>query len=80
MVSLYLIFYACLELRFPDVETNPGPQRPVPSCSVLFRRVPSCSFLFVGDLNGHHQEWLCSTTTNLHGVAQLMHVEELLIS
>ena len=27
------------------------------------------SFLFVGDLNGHHQEWLCSTTTNCHGVA-----------
>ena len=25
-------------------------------------------FLFVGDLNGHHQEWLCSTTTNCHGV------------
>ena len=22
------------------------------------------SFLFVGDLYGHHQEWLCSTTTN----------------
>ena len=27
------------------------------------------SFLFVGDLNGHHQEWLCSTTTNRHGIA-----------
>ena len=27
------------------------------------------SFLFVGDLNGHHQEWLSSTTTNSHGVA-----------
>ena len=27
------------------------------------------NFLFVGDLNGHHQEWLCSTTTNRHGVA-----------
>ena len=27
------------------------------------------SFLFVGDLNGHHQEWLRSTTTNRHGVA-----------
>ena len=27
------------------------------------------SFLFVGDLNGHHQEWLCSTTTNHHGVS-----------
>ena len=26
-------------------------------------------FLFVGDLNGHHQEWLGSTTTNRHGVA-----------
>ena len=22
-------FYACLELRFPEVETNPGPRRPV---------------------------------------------------
>ena len=27
------------------------------------------SFLFVGDLNCHHQEWLGSTTTNRHGVA-----------
>ena len=29
------------------------------------------SFLFVGDLNGHHQEKLGSTTTNCHGVAAL---------
>ena len=29
------------------------------------------SFLFVGDLNGYHQEWLGSTTTNRHGVAPL---------
>ena len=27
------------------------------------------SFLFVSDLNDHHQEWLGSTTTNSHGVA-----------
>ena len=27
------------------------------------------SFPFVGDLNGHHQEWLGSMTTNRHGVA-----------
>ena len=27
------------------------------------------SFLFVCDLNGHHQEWLGSTTRNRHGVA-----------
>ena len=29
------------------------------------------SFLFVGDMNGHHQEWLGSITTNRHGVAAL---------
>ena len=27
------------------------------------------SFLFVGDMNGHHQECLGSTTTNRHSVA-----------
>ena len=27
------------------------------------------SFLFVGDLNGHHKDWLGSTTTKHHGVA-----------
>ena len=27
------------------------------------------SFLFVGVLNGHHQEWLGSTITNHHSVA-----------
>ena len=27
------------------------------------------SFLFVGDLNGHHQEWLGSTDTDRHGAA-----------
>ena len=27
----YRIFYACLRLRFLDVETNPGPRRPVPA-------------------------------------------------
>ena len=27
------------------------------------------SFLFVGDLNGHHQEWLGSTTTNRQRIA-----------
>ena len=31
MDFLYLIFYGCLSLRFLDVETNPGPRRPVPT-------------------------------------------------
>ena len=26
------------------------------------------SFLFMGDLNGHHQEWLGSSMTNSHGI------------
>ena len=29
------------------------------------------SFLFVCDLNGHHQAWLGSTTTNPHGVVAI---------
>ena len=29
MEFLYLIFDVCLRLRFLDVETNPGPRRPV---------------------------------------------------
>ena len=28
-------------------------------------------FLFAGDFDGHHQEWLGSTTMNRHGVAAL---------
>ena len=30
-----------------------------------------CLVLFVGDLEGHHQEWSGSTTTNRHGIAAL---------
>ena len=26
------------------------------------------SFLFVGELNGHHQEWLGSSMTDSHGI------------
>ena len=37
----------------------------VSSCLSMFMRA---SFLFVGDLNGHHQEWLRSSTANYHGV------------
>ena len=44
MVSLYLIFYSCLELRFSDVETNPGPRRPVPeACRILCSNVRGLS-------------------------------------
>ena len=40
MDFLYLIFYACLSLRFLDVETNPGQRRPVPAvCRILCSNV-----------------------------------------
>ena len=40
MDFLYLIFYGCLRLRFLDVETNPGQQRPVPAvCRILCSNV-----------------------------------------
>ena len=36
MGSLHLKFYLCLRLWFLDVETNPGPRRPVAaSCRIL---------------------------------------------
>ena len=40
MDFLYLNFYGCLRLRFPDVETNPGSRRPVPDvCRILCSNV-----------------------------------------
>ena len=40
MEFFYLIFYACLRLRFLDVETHPDPQRSVPDvCRVTCSNV-----------------------------------------
>ena len=39
------------------------------SMAVVQAEYVRASFLFVSDLNGHHQEWLISTTTNRHDVA-----------
>ena len=45
---------------------------PIWTAMAAMQAVDVCaSFLFVGDLNGHHQEWLGSTTMNRHGVASL---------
>ena len=59
--SQYDILLCCeplvSDLRYVSELLVPGFGRPV------------LSFLFVGDLNGHHQEWLGSTATNSHGVA-----------
>ena len=39
------------------------------SVAAVQAEVVRASFLFVSDLNGHHQEWFCSATVNRHGVA-----------
>ena len=39
-IHISYFFYACLRLRFPDVETNPGPRRPVITvCRLLYSSV-----------------------------------------
>ena len=48
MDFLYLIFYACLRLRFLDVETSPGLQCPVP---VVFRILCSSVWTLDGNLS-----------------------------
>ena len=53
---------------------NPDQDDPIFDCllasmAAVHAEDARASFLFVGDLNGHHQEWLGSTTTNRHGVA-----------
>ena len=54
--------------RNPDLDDRIFDCLPASTAAVQAEDVRA-SFLFVGDLNGHHQEWLGSTTTNRHGVA-----------
>ena len=77
MVSLYLIFYACLELRFPDVETNPGPWRPVlGACRILCSNVLGLS-KNLSDVTVALSQYdlLCSETP----VMDSHHISELLV-
>ena len=78
MDFLYLIFYAFLRLRLQDVETNPGPRRPVPTvCRLLCRNVRG----LVGNLSdltvasSRYDILLCSEPL----VLDMRHVSELLI-
>ena len=63
-------FYLFSLYRNPDLDDR--------ICASLLRAMATvqaaharASFLFVGDLSGHHQEWLGSTTTNRHGVTAI---------
>ena len=78
-IHLHLFFYACLRLRFPDVETNPGPRRPVPAvCRILCSNIRGLS-RNLSDLSVASSQFdilLCSETL----VLDMRHVSELLVS
>ena len=73
-----LIFYACLRLRFLDVETNPGPLRRVPAvCRILCRNVRGLAGTLSDPTVASYQYdiLLCSETL----VSDVRHVSELLV-
>ena len=78
MEFLYLIFYACLKLRFLDVETIAGPRRPVPAvsrqlCSNVRGLAANLSDLTVASYQ--YDIVFCSETF----VSNKRHVSELLV-
>ena len=77
MDFLYLIFYGCLRLRFLDVETNPGPRRPVPAvCRILCSNVPGLAWN-LSDLTvalSQYDILLCSETlvSDMHHMSYVL--------
>ena len=77
-MDFLLIFYDCLRLWFLDVETNPGPRRPVPAvCRILCSNVRGLA----GNLtdltvaSSQYDILLCSETL----VSDMRHVSEVLV-
>ena len=70
-----LFFYAYLRFQFLDVETNPGPQRPVPAvCRILLSNV-RCLAGNLSDLTVASSQYdilFCSETL----VSDMRHVSE----
>ena len=72
-----LVFRVCdvrQNIHVYSLYRNPDLDHPIFDCLLASMAAVQAgdvraSFWFVGDLNGHHQEWLGSTTTNRHGVA-----------
>ena len=78
MGTLHLKFYSCLGLRFPDVETNPGPRRLVAAnCRILRSSVRGLAGN-LSDLSVASSQYdilWCAETL----VLDLRHVSELLV-
>ena len=72
-------YFLCLpELRFPDVETNPGPRRPVPgACRILCSNVRDLSKNLSDVTVGSSQYDLLLCSENL--VLDRRHISELLV-
>ena len=73
MGTLHLKYYSYLRLRFPDVETNPGPRRPFAAssrilCSNVLGLSGNLSDLAVA--SSHYDILLCSETL----ISDLRHV------
>ena len=78
MEFLYLIFYACPRLQFLDVETNPGPRRPVPAvCRILRSNLQGLAgnFCVLTVASCQYDILLCSETL----VSDMHHVSEVLV-
>ena len=78
MGTLHLKFYSCLRLRFPDVETNPGPRSPVAArCRIISSNVwgPSLNLSDLAVASSQYDILLCSETF----VSDLRHVSEFLV-
>ena len=77
-IHISYFFYPCLRLRFPDVETNPGPWRPVPTvcrllCSNVRGLAGNLSDLTI--VSSEYDMLLCSETL----VSDMHHLSELLV-
>ena len=75
-IHISYIFYACLRLCFPEVETNPGPRRPVPTvCRLLWSNVLAGNLSNLTLASSQYDIRLCSETL----VSDIRHVSELLV-
>ena len=78
MGFLFLSYYACLRLRFFDVEKNPGPAHPAPRrCRLLCSNIRGLSgnLADLSVVSAQYDVMLCSETL----VSDRRHVSELLI-
>ena len=78
MDFLYFIFYACLSLRFLNVEINPGPWRSVPAfCGILSsnERGLAGNLTVITVALSQYDMMLCSETV----VSDMRHVSEFLV-